>query len=119
MPPPAALSHRLCYHQVVSDVELPFVTESFVGVGQTVTFDPVSGHVIATGRLTPTGNHSILLVDPVKGTHTQLAQIGFGDVLGCVAPPMASEWGPCRSCCPAQPCSPLLPTKHMGVVSIP
>lgn len=67
---------------VVSDIELPFVTESFVGVGQTVAFDPVSGHVLASGRLTPTSNHSILLVDPVKGTYAKLAEIGFGDVLG-------------------------------------
>ncbi len=67
----------------MSDIELPFVTESFVGVGQTVAFDPVSGHVLASGRLTPTSNHSILLVDPVKkGTYTKLAEIGFGDVLG-------------------------------------
>jgi hypothetical protein len=63
---------------------MPFVTGTFVGVGQTIAIEPASGHVLATGRMSATGNHSVLQLDPVTGAFKALTSIAGGDVLGYV-----------------------------------
>jgi len=80
---------------VTSNVELPFAESGFVGVGQAVDFDPTTGDIIATGRLTSSGPHTVLRMNAKTGIYKVIADVDGGDVLGaatCFNPVTSTEY---------------------------
>jgi hypothetical protein len=67
----------------VSSVDLPFLESVFVGVGESIDIDPISGVLYLTG-LDPQNSklHDIIQYDPKSGKFTKLNEIGDISVLG-------------------------------------
>jgi len=68
--------------KVVSSVDLPFDESAFIGVGQTIDFDPNSGVLYLSGVDPVTKMHEVLQYDPKTDKFTTLNEIGDIDVLG-------------------------------------
>jgi len=70
---------------VLSNVDLPFVEQGFIGVGMGLAYDPVTGNVLITGNLPTTAptEHDVLSVNPKDGSWKQVGTITADeDVLG-------------------------------------
>jgi len=68
---------------ITFQINLPFTTDIFVGVGQTCNVEPNSGDVFVSGRDENIGGqHHILRVNPKTRTFKSISQTGFIDVLG-------------------------------------
>ncbi len=78
---------RLSDGSIVCDAKLPFAESAFVGVGQQVVVDPVSGTVYLGGLLEANGNHTIGSFNCQTEQFTLIAQINSADlaVLGGAA----------------------------------
>eukprot|EP00042_Codosiga_hollandica_P048900 m.557843 g.557843 ORF g.557843 m.557843 type:complete len:331 (-) comp57762_c0_seq1:132-1124(-) len=74
---------------VLTSINLPFLLEAFVDVGQYVDADPVSGDVFVVGRSPSTYAHIIYRVTPSTGAIRKLASVHDGaeviEVLGGIS----------------------------------
>jgi len=68
---------------IKTKIRLPFSVGAFIGVGQNVNFDPISGDVFVSGRDPSVDDkHRIYRVSVSSGTLTPIASFGGIDVLG-------------------------------------
>jgi len=67
---------------IKTNIKLPFNAGTFVGVGQSVNLDPVTGDLFVSGRDPSVANkHQIYRVSIASGALTPIASIGGEDVL--------------------------------------
>lgn len=83
---PQLVGVSLATGAVTSAVALPFVEESFIGVGQYMAFASDSGLVVLSGQ-TANQTHLVITVDPTSGAYTLVCEIAHEelDVLGGAA----------------------------------
>jgi len=83
---PALVGLSLSTGAVLSQVALPFVEESFVGVGQLLAWAPDLGLAVLTGQ-TADGTHLVGTVNASSGAWTPIANVtrSDDDVLGAAA----------------------------------